>query len=130
MGWYDGGGRWDDRSERETLEESPLRRRARQRAEKAASGRRMAISSLFLVAAGALLIPMILIFGGYFVRRALNEGLPQPPIEVALVVTSTPQPVLIVRVRAGVDLLPPGRIHAHSTTSLRLTTRRNPFRPL
>lgn len=94
----DGGGSndWRDQARTPRLdEESPIRRRARLRAERAAQGRRRAAMSLLWIAAGALVIPMVLVFGGFFIRRAIGQGAPQPP-DPFQIITSTPPPRLIV----------------------------------
>ncbi len=77
-------------------EETPLRRRARLRSQRATrGGKRTALSSLLWLGAGALFIPMILIIGGFFIRRGLGQVFAAPPTSYQIV-TSTPAPRLIV----------------------------------
>lgn len=81
--------------------ESPVRRRARQRAERATKNRLPLMPPLW-VAAGALLVPLFIVFGAFFLRRATQQP-PQirPPEQSSgplQIVTPTPQPVLIVPV--------------------------------
>jgi len=75
-------------------DETPLRRRARLRAERERAGRRTAISSFLWLAAGALFIPMLLVFGGFFVRRALGQTQEQS-LPIFQIVTSTPPPIAV-----------------------------------
>ena len=79
--------------------ESPVRRRARQRAERATRGRLPMMPPLW-VALAALLTPIVIVFAGFFLRRVVQQLPPaqaegEEPLQI---VTPTPQPVLIVPV--------------------------------
>jgi TolB protein len=77
--------------------ESPVRRRARLRAERAARGRLPLMPPAWVVV-GSLLVPVIIVFSGFFLQRATRQVLQPQTVQPFQIVTPTPQPVLVVPV--------------------------------
>lgn len=77
--------------------ETPLRRRARQRAKRATRARHLPVMPPLWIIGGAVLIPLIIVFSGFLLQRATRQMFAEPtdPFQI---VTPTPQPVLIVPV--------------------------------